>query len=184
MIRSISTTTNKPCHKIFIGRTQIKSNCWSAFFDEKKLLQNVLVNSQKNKNPYTPCKPETISTTSSYTMRVAALSGRRSRLIEENTGTQTNIKSTRVHYIQRPSINSQQDEKLPGHFTDHYQTKRLDKASWYIFNRLAFIPPAAADTSRPGELHSFPLPSFLPFTSPLFGAGKRVNPIGCHSVGS
>lgn len=36
-----------------------------------------------------PCRPETISTTSSYTVRVAARSGSKSRLMEEKTGTQT-----------------------------------------------------------------------------------------------
>lgn len=96
---------------------------------------------KKNKNPYTPCKPETISITSSYTMRVAALSGRRSRLMEENTGTQTNTKSTRVRCIERPSISSRQDEKLPGPFTDHYQTKQVDKASLHMFNRLVSSCP-------------------------------------------
>lgn len=104
--------------------------------------------------------------------------------MEENTATQTNTGSARVQCTGRPSLDPQRDGKLPGRLAGGYQTKRVDKASRYIFNGLAFIPPAAEDTSRAGELHSFPLPSFLPFTSPLFGAGKRVNPIGCHSVGS
>lgn len=92
-------------------------------------------------------------------MRVAALSGSRSRLMEENTGTQTNTKLTRVHHIGRRRISSRQDEMLPGYFTVCYQTKQAHKALRYIFNGLAFISPAAGDTSRPGELHSFP--SFL-----------------------
>lgn len=57
-------------------------------------------NEKKNLN--TPCKPETISTTSSYTMRVAALSGRRSRLMEENTGMQNNKTLAQVHCIRQP----------------------------------------------------------------------------------
>lgn len=35
---------------------------------------------------FLPCMPETISTTSSYTIRVAVRSGSKSRLMEENTG--------------------------------------------------------------------------------------------------
>lgn len=48
-----------------------------------------------------PCKPETISTTSSYTIRVAVRSGSRSRLMEENTGTHTHTrKHTQTYHKQ------------------------------------------------------------------------------------
>lgn len=43
----------------------------------------------KHRNSFLPCTPETISTTSSYTIRVAVRSGSKTRLMEENTGTQT-----------------------------------------------------------------------------------------------
>lgn len=55
----------------------------------KKLCFFLNLNKMTVEEVSSPCKPETISTTSSYTIRVAVRSGSRSRLMEENTGTHT-----------------------------------------------------------------------------------------------
>lgn len=134
-----------------------------------------------------PCRPETISTTSSYTIRVAALSGSRSRLMEENTGTQINTTKC-SYYVNGQNKYTQSEKKQAAaiYLATLMIAIRHNKSLNHLYKSLIFllcIPSAVQDTSLTQQT-ALLSSSFLPFTPPLFRAGKRDNPIGRRSVGS
>lgn len=118
-----------------------------------------------------PCTPDTISTTSSYTIRVAALSGSRSRLMEENTRSETQQQGFCINRQNKLSIRA---ETYQGIFLIFIRQNK--SRFFYTFYTRALILSAQ---NKSLTQQTVPLPSsFLPFTPLLFRAGKRDNPIG------
>lgn len=135
----------------------------------------------KNTDTSLPCKLDTISTMSSYTIKVAVLSGSRSRLMEENTRRVT--KQNRVHAALIDRIIHYKIRTIQTTSPLYWPSSDIShKASFNIFNRHAFILSAVQDRSLTQQT-TLLSSSFLPFTPSLFRAGKRDNPIGRRSVG-